>query len=147
MHHCNLVSKLAGGKESAGGCNLTNALRRLENEHRNMVEHNMAWPWAPCWDVRQAPAAEEDEDPILYDLAAYRRAGCEMKPYFGSPGISWDFMLWPQYPPDGITNMSVEANYDFWSKEMVAYTNRLERLMPFIDRHIGHRELVYYAFD
>ena len=147
MHHCNLVSKLAGGKESAGGCNLTNALRRLENEYRNMVEHNMAWPWAPCWDERQAPAAEEDEDPILYDLAAYRRAGCEMKPYFGSPGISWEFMLWPQYPPDGITNMSVEANYDFWSKEMVAYTNRLERLMPFIDRHIGHRELVYYAFD
>jgi len=140
MHHCNLKTKLDGDKTTAGSHDLARSLRRLENEYRNMAEHNMINPWANCFD--------EYAD---WTIAIMKRAGCETRPFFGGIDISFKFAIQSIYPPTGKdgrpADISVEACFDSWQKEMTEYTNTVRQAMPEIEKRLGHRDVYSYAYD
>ena len=136
MHHCHIADKLMTRDGKYGSFDLANSLRRLENEYRNMAEHNMVNPWARCvGDVGE------------WTVAVMKRAGCETRPFFGGPKISWDFAIMSIYPPSLGADISVEGNFVMWQKEMADYTNTARTAMAEVEKVLGHRDIYSYAYD
>ena len=136
MHHCGIAEKLRDKEGERGSFDLARSLRRLENEYRNMAEHNMVNPWATC-------AGEFGE----WTVAVMKRAGCETRPFFGGPFISFKFAIMSIYPPAPGADISVEAYFDSWRKEMADYTNTARTALAEAEKVLGHRDVYSYAYD
>lgn len=140
MGHYSLKEKLTGAERyTDGGCSLSNALRRQMAEFRSLAEHNCGYPWTTAFGG--------DAELAELQLDVQQASGCEMKPILGDIGVAWGFALWAVYPPEGKKDLSVEANREYWEKEMREYSNAVAKASALVEKKLGHRDIVYYAYD
>ena len=134
MHHGDLTVKTRGDRNRIlGGFSLSNAVRRLGAEFRNMAEHNMLNPWTMSY----GNAADDDLSDLQLDLI--RNAGLELDPIFGDVGVEWHFA--------SQMKKAFADNRTEWAQSMTDYSNRVARAAAKLREKVGHSRTYGYAMD
>lgn len=145
LSHTSMREFLSGSRNvgETGYPSWSASIRRRDNMIRNMVEHG----FGNIDGVASFGGETNEWDFSDADAVLQKRNGAQLKPILGDIGVEWSFALWNRYPPKGKTDLSVEANYDFWSQTMQSYSNKLARAQAKLMEAYGHTQVVCYGFD
>ena len=144
-HHCAIKNKLADSFAVGGitpGMGFDQAVRRTDAEYRNFVEHGAGNIFCDTYGGRTNEWDLADAEAVLL-----KRNGAVLDPLLGNVSIPTGFADMGANPPRGVTDFSVEANFDAWSREMAAYSNGWRLAAQKLKETYGHTRVVCYGLD
>ena len=142
LAHISMREMLGGGNYSKGYPHWQNTIARRDNMIRNMVEHGFG-----NVEVCSFSGSSNEWDISEADAVLLKRNGAQLKPILGDFGVECGFATLPRFPPKGMTDFSVEANWELFSQTMQSYSNLLAQAQGKLMETYGHTEVVCYGAD